>query len=102
MSSARRSDAHLLVTRKRHTGRSRKRSSQKKRWREGRWAPLERPDEIATAEVDKVEDKSIKRDIPIALRRGTIGQVTTHHALDGCVRPARARPPRMIRRSSLP
>ncbi len=67
-----------------------------------KWAPLERPDEIATAEVDKVKDKSIKRDIPFALRRGTIGQVTTHHALDGCawLRPPSA-PPRM-RSSSLP
>jgi hypothetical protein len=35
---------------------------------------------IATAEVVKVKDKSIKRDIPFALLRGTIGQVTT--ALD--------------------
>jgi hypothetical protein len=26
------------------------------------WAPFERPDEIATAEVDKVKDKSIKKD----------------------------------------
>ena len=26
------------------------------------WAPFELPDEIATAEVDKVKDKSIKRD----------------------------------------
>ena len=33
------------------------------------WAPLERPDEIATAELDKVMDNSIKR---FALRRGTI------------------------------
>jgi hypothetical protein len=39
-------------------------------------APLERPDEVATAEVDKVKDNSIKRDIPFALRRGTIGQET--------------------------
>ena len=39
-----------------------------------------RPDEIATTEVDKVKDKSIKRDIPFALRRGTIGPVAT--ALD--------------------
>ncbi len=38
--------------------------------------------------VDKVKDKSIKRDIPFALRRGSIGQVTTH-ALDGYARPAR-------------
>ncbi len=38
------------------------------------------PDEIATGEVDQVKAKSIKRDIPFALRRGTIGQVTT--ALD--------------------
>jgi hypothetical protein len=52
------------------------------------WAPLERPDEIATAEVDKVKDKSIKRDIPFALRRGTIGLVTTP-ALDGYARPVR-------------
>jgi hypothetical protein len=44
------------------------------------WAPSECPDEIATAEVDQVKAKSIKRDIPFALRRGTIGQVTT--ALD--------------------
>ena len=65
------------------------------------WAPSECPDEIATAEVDQVEAKSIKRDIPFALRRGTIGQVTTHHALDGYARPVRARPPR-IRSSSLP
>ena len=63
------------------------------------WAPSECPDEIATAEVDQVKAKSIKRDIPFALRRGTIGQVTTH-ALDGYARPVRARPPRM--RSSLP
>jgi hypothetical protein len=28
--------------------------------------------------VDKVEHKSAKTDIPFALRRGTIGQVTTH------------------------
>ncbi len=49
------------------------------------WAPSECPDEIATGEVDQVKAwKSIKRDIPFALRRGTIGQVTTHHALDGC------------------
>ena len=40
------------------------------------------------------------KDISFALRRGTIAQVTTHHALDGCACPARARPPRM--RSSLP
>jgi hypothetical protein len=47
-------------------------------WRSStRWAPLERPDEIATAEVDKVKNKSIKRDVPFALLRGTIGQVTT-------------------------
>jgi hypothetical protein len=44
------------------------------------WAPSECPDEIATAEVDQVKAKSIKRDIPFALRRGTISQVTT--ALD--------------------
>ncbi len=44
------------------------------------WAPFERPDEIATAEVDEVKGKSIRRDIPFARRRGTIGQVTT--ALD--------------------
>ncbi len=44
------------------------------------WPPFERPDEIATAEVDKVKGKSIKRDVQFALRRGTIGQVTT--ALD--------------------
>jgi hypothetical protein len=56
-----------------------------------KWAPLERPDEIATGEVDQVKDKSIKRDIPFALRRGTIGQVTTHHALDGYARSARRR-----------
>ncbi len=55
-----------------------------------KWAPLERPAEIATAEVDKVKDKSIKRDIPFTLRRGTIGQVTSH-ALDGYARPARRR-----------
>jgi hypothetical protein len=30
--------------------------------------------------VDKAKDKSIKKDIPFALHRGTIGQVTT--ALD--------------------
>jgi hypothetical protein len=41
------------------------------------WAPFECPDEIATAEVDQVKAKSIKRDIPFALRRGTIGQVTS-------------------------
>ena len=40
------------------------------------WAPFERPDEIAAAEVDKVKDKSIKRDILFALRRGSISQVT--------------------------
>jgi hypothetical protein len=76
-------------------------------------APFECPDEIATGEVDQVKAwKSIKRDIPFALRRGTIGQVTTHHhhhALDGfawlrLATPAqcalvRARP-RMRRRSS--
>ncbi len=56
-----------------------------------KWAPLVCPDEIATAEVDKVKDKSNKRDIPFALGRGTIGQVTTHHALDGYARPARRR-----------
>jgi hypothetical protein len=58
------------------------------------WAPFECPDEIATAEVDQVKAKSIKRDIPFALRRGTIGQVTTHHhALDGFawLRPPSAR-----------
>jgi hypothetical protein len=65
-----------------------------------KWAPLERPDEMATAKVDKGKIKSIKRDVPFALRRGTIGQVTTLHALGGYARPARARPPR-IRRSSL-
>jgi hypothetical protein len=42
-----------------------------------KWAPLERPDEIATAEVDKVNDKSIKWDIPFARRRGTIGPTHT-------------------------
>ncbi len=41
------------------------------------WAPFERPVETATAEVDKVKAKSIKRDIPFAPPRGTIGQVTT-------------------------
>ena len=51
---------------------------------------LERSDEIAPAEVDKVKDKSIKRDIPFALLRGTLGQVTTH-ALDGYARPVRRR-----------
>ena len=50
------------------------------------WAPSERPDEIATAEVDKAKDKSIKKDIPFALHRGTIGQVTT--ALDAAQRAA--------------
>jgi hypothetical protein len=53
------------------------------------WAPFECPDEIATAEVDQVKAKSInKRAIPFALRRGTIGQVTTHLALDGYAWPA--------------
>jgi hypothetical protein len=44
--------------------------------------------------VEQVEARSIKRDIPFALRRGTIGQVTTHHhALDGFawLRPPSAR-----------
>ena len=36
------------------------------------WAPLELPDEIATAEVDKGKHKSIKRDIP-SRHRGAIG-----------------------------
>ncbi len=31
-----------------------------------KWAPLERPDKIATAEVDKVKDKSIKRGSRVA------------------------------------
>jgi hypothetical protein len=55
-----------------------------------KWASLERerPDEIAIIEVDKVKDKSIKRDIPFALRRGTIGQVTNQHALDAAQRAA--------------
>ena len=42
-----------------------------------RSAPFECPDETATAEAGMVKDKSITRDIPFALRRGTIGQVTT-------------------------
>ena len=64
------------------------------------WAPSECPDEIATAAVDQVKAKSIKRDISFALRRGTIGQVTTHHALDvyAWLRPPSAPP---IRSSSL-
>ncbi len=33
----------------------------------------------------------LKKDISFALRRGTIAQVTTHHALDGYARPARCR-----------
>jgi hypothetical protein len=55
------------------------------------------PNLYETAEVDKVKDKSTKRDIPLALRRGTIGQVTTHHlhapstAALGYARPARRR-----------
>ena len=53
-------------------------------------APFECPDEIATGEVEQVKAKSIKRDIPFALRRGTIAQVTTH-ALDGYAWPARRR-----------
>ena len=43
----------------------------------------------------------LKEDISFALRRGTIAQVTTQHALDGYARPARARPPR-TRSSSVP
>jgi hypothetical protein len=39
--------------------------------------PVRALDEIATAEVDKVKDKSIKRDSLFALRRGSISQVTT-------------------------
>jgi hypothetical protein len=59
------------------------------------WAPFECPDEIATAEVDQVKARASRgTDIPFALRRGTIGQVTTH-ALDGYARPVRARPPRI-------
>ena len=38
--------------------------------------PFERPDEVATAEVDNAKDKSITEDFP-AVRRGTIGQLTT-------------------------
>jgi hypothetical protein len=77
-------------------------------------APFECPDEIATGEMEQVKAcKSIKRDdIPFALRRGTIGQVTTHHhlALDGCawLRPPSARssaedkelPPALNRRAA--
>ena len=54
------------------------------------WAPLDCPDEIATAEVDKVQDKSFERHFPLALRRGTLGQVTTN-ARDGDARPVRRR-----------
>ncbi len=41
------------------------------------WAPIERPDKIATAEVDKDKAKSKKmsKDVSFALRRGTIAQV---------------------------
>ena len=48
------------------------------------WAPFERPDETATAEKVEAKAKSIKRDIPFALSRGTIGQVTTAFDVAQC------------------
>ncbi len=50
------------------------------------WAPTERPDKIATAEVDKAKSKNISKDVAFALRRGTIAQVIT--ALDTAQRAA--------------
>jgi hypothetical protein len=54
------------------------------------WAPTERPDKIATAEVDKAKSKNMSKDVSLALRRGTIAQVITL-ALNGRARPARRR-----------
>jgi hypothetical protein len=48
------------------------------------WAPFERPDETATAEKVEAKVKSIKRDIPFALPRGTTGQVTTAFDVAQC------------------
>ena len=52
------------------------------------WAPTERPDKIATAEVDKgkAKSKNMSKDVSFALRRGTIAQVIT--ALDTAQRAA--------------
>jgi hypothetical protein len=52
------------------------------------WAPIERPDKIATAEVDKgkAKSKNMRKDVSFALRRGTIAQVIT--ALDTAQRAA--------------
>jgi hypothetical protein len=41
------------------------------------WAPTERPDKIATAEVDKAKSKNMSKDVSFALRRETIAQVIT-------------------------
>jgi hypothetical protein len=56
------------------------------------WALIERPDKIATAEVDKgkAKSKNMSKDVSFALRLGTIAQVITL-ALDGRARPARRR-----------
>ena len=50
------------------------------------WAPIERPDEIAMAEVDKAKSKNMSKDVSFALRRGTIAHVIT--ALDSAQRAA--------------
>jgi hypothetical protein len=57
-------------------------------------------DSDATTRWSRSRLQSIKRDIPFALRRGTIAQVTTHHhALDGFawLRPPSARSSALVR-----
>jgi hypothetical protein len=54
------------------------------------WAPFERPDKTATAEVDeakgKAKSKNMSKDVSFALCRETTAQVTT--ALDAARRAA--------------